>query len=96
MDFPTLIEVKAIEKYKLFLRYDDGTAGILDVSESAGKGVFAYWDIGDNFFKVHINPILNGITWSEDLDICPDGAYLELKGMNYSEWKEKNAPHATA
>ncbi|MDQ6609615.1 MAG: DUF2442 domain-containing protein [Bacteroidota bacterium] len=96
MDFPQLQEVKAIEKYKLFLAYSDGTSGYLDLSHVAGVGVFNYWETGDNFFKVYVNPILHGITWSDELDICPDAAYLTLKGITFEEWKAQNSSHAAA
>lgn len=90
MNFPTLEKVTAIEKYKLFLKYDDGTNGIIDLSDHAGKGVFSYWDEGENFFKAYVNPMGNGIAWSDELDICPDAAYLDLKGLTFEEWKTQN------
>lgn len=96
MDFPRLLEVKAIGKYKLWLRYDDGTTGNLDLTHLAGKGVFASWDVDDNFFTVHVNPVLHGITWSDELDICPDNAYLQLKDISFEEWKSQNPTHAAA
>lgn len=96
MNFPKLLEVKAVEKYRLWLSYDDGTTGYLDLSHLAGKGVFSSWDVDDNFFKVHVNPILHGITWSDDLDICPNNAYLKLRGISFEEWKAPNSSHAAA
>lgn len=56
MNFPSLTSVQAIEKYKLSLSYNDGTQGILDLSDEALKGVFNYWETNNNFFNVHINP----------------------------------------
>ena len=88
--FPKVASVKAIEKYKILLKYDDGTEGILDLSDSAGKGVFQYWVEGNNFFNVSIDPIGGGISWSPKLDICPNAAYLILKGLTFEEWKSLN------
>ena len=96
MDFPQLLEANAVEKYKLGLRYDDGTERYLDLTHLAGKGVFTSWDIDDKFFKVHVNPILHGITWNDELDICSDNAYLKLKGISFEEWKSQNSSHAAA
>ncbi len=96
MNFPKLISVQAIEKYKLLLSYNDGTEGFLDLSHLAGQGVFNYWEQGNNFFNVHINPQGRGITWSDELDICPDAAYLTLKGLTYEEWKDQNTRYALA
>ncbi len=96
MNFPNLISIQAIEKYKLFLSYDDGTKGVLNLSHLAGEGVFQYWEEANNFFNVSINPQGGGITWSKELDICPDAAYLNIKGISFEEWREQTkSRHAT-
>ncbi|MBD0278509.1 MAG: DUF2442 domain-containing protein [Flavisolibacter sp.] len=95
MNFPKAISVKAIEKYKILLKYDDGTEGLLDLSDCAGKEVFKYWEEGDNFFNVSIEPLGGGISWSPDLDICPNAAYLTIKGLTFEEWRSLNQPHAS-
>lgn len=95
MNFPILTSVQAIEKYKLSLTYNDGTRGILDLSDLAFKGVFNYWEADDNFFNVHINPEGGGITWSDHLDICSDAAYLTLKGITYEEWRNQKSNYAS-
>jgi hypothetical protein len=38
-----IIEAKALEDYRLWLKYSDGTEGAVDLSHLAGKGVFAAW-----------------------------------------------------
>ncbi len=96
LQFPKVIAVHAIEKYKIFLKYDDGTEGIVDLSDAAGKGVFNYWDINDNFFKVYIDRETDGVAWSSQLDICPDAQYLNLKNLSFEEWKKLNLSHASS
>ena len=96
MHFPKPTFVKALEKYKLLLKYDDGTEGILDICDSAGKGVFRFWEEENNFFNVTINPIGGGISWSPDLDICPDAAYLNLKGLTFEQWSSLNQTRAAS
>jgi hypothetical protein len=96
MNFPKLISVQAIEKYILSLTYNDGTTGLLDMSHFAGQGVFNYWEKDNNFFNVYVNPQGRGIAWSDELDICPDAAYLKLKGLTYEEWKDKTTTYAPA
>lgn len=49
--FPHLLSVQPAAKYKLHLRYDDGTEGVADVSHLAGRGVFQQWDTNDLFFR---------------------------------------------
>ena len=45
----------------------------------AGKGVFAAWEDPEFFAGVYIGP-LDGISWSERIDLCPDAVYMRLTG----------------
>src|SRR3990167_3586599 len=38
------VEVRAVARYRIWLRYQDGTEGEVDLSHLAGKGVFASWE----------------------------------------------------
>ncbi len=38
------IEVKALPAFRIWLRNDDGTAGEVDLSDLAGRGVFQAWN----------------------------------------------------
>ena len=38
------IEVKALPNYRLWLRYEDGAAGEIDLAHLVGKGVFKLWN----------------------------------------------------
>jgi hypothetical protein len=40
MKFPKVISVIALEKYKIRIKFNDDTEGVLDLSDCAGKGVF--------------------------------------------------------
>lgn len=40
---PKPVEVKAIAPYRIWLRYDDGTQGEVDLSDLAERGVFQVW-----------------------------------------------------
>lgn len=81
--FPQLLSAQPAAKYKLHLRYDDGTEGVADVSHLAGRGVFQQWDEGDLFFQVKIEPETNALVWNEMLDLDPDSLYLQMLGMTY-------------
>ena len=77
-------EVKALSKYQIWVRYQDGNEGIVDLSELSGQGVFKVWDDGDCFFKVHISET-GAVAWGESLDICPDAIYLKITGKKPEE-----------
>lgn len=72
------IEVKALSKYKIWVKFEDGMSGEADLSDSAGKGIFKFWDEGDHFSKVFINKETNGIAWNEELEICPETVYEQI------------------
>jgi hypothetical protein len=43
-NIPVLLEVKPLEDFNLYVKYSDGVEGKVDLSEFAGKGVFALWN----------------------------------------------------
>ena len=78
------VKVKALLGYRLWVEYDDGVRGEVDLSDMAGKGVFKAWDERGFFEKVHISPY-GSIAWSDELEICPDALYLEITGKSVEE-----------
>lgn len=73
------IKVEPLPHSRLRISYPDGTQGVIDLSPQIGRGVFAPLT-DEAFFKtVHIGKY-GQIAWTEDLEICPDAAYLEITG----------------
>lgn len=81
---PVPIAVKALEDYRLWVRFSDGVEGIVDLSGYVGKGVFAIWNDYQAFRNVHIGPG-GEIAWSEQVDLCPDAIYLKITGKKPEE-----------
>jgi len=78
------LEMKIIEAipedgYRIFLRFEDGVQGVIDLGEYAGKGVFSAWLEPGVFAQVIINEA-GGLEWPGDLDFCPDALYLKMTG----------------
>lgn len=73
------LSVKALPGYRLRLRYSDGTEGEVDLSDLAGRGVFALWNQPGAFESVSIGPG-RSIHWSDEVELCPDSLYLRLTG----------------
>ncbi len=48
------IEVKALANFRVWLRYDDGTEGVVDLSDLAGRGVFKAWNDATFFNAVRL------------------------------------------
>jgi hypothetical protein len=76
---PKPVELKPLDNYRLFVRYDDGVEGIADLSELAGSGVFSLWNDYDAFRQVRIGSI-GELSWSEEVEMCPDALYLMITG----------------
>jgi hypothetical protein len=83
------LKVRALENYSIHVEFSDGLNGVLDLSHLAGKGVFRDWDKDGLFAKVHIGAC-GAIEWNEDIDICPDNVYLQLRGLTFEQWQQQN------
>lgn len=82
--FARPIAVKALPNFRIWLRYDDGTDGEIDLSDLAGLGVFEAWDDVAFFNAVRLSSH-GAIEWGSDIDICPDALYLRLTGKSPEE-----------
>lgn len=94
MKFPEISSVKAIGKYKLYIRFSDAIEGEYDVSHLAGRGVFKSRDTDNNFSKVSINPESGAITWPGELDIDTINVYCKIKGLDVDAWLTSKQQHA--
>ena len=79
-----LIDVRALPDYKLWLHYEDGVVGEVDLSHLLGKGVFKRWNDYRKFEQVVIGPH-GELSWCNDIDLCADALYLELTGKRPEE-----------
>lgn len=76
------ISVKALDDYKIMVKYEDGVEGVVSLAHLLGKDVFKAWEDYENFEKVTIDPESHAISWGKELDICPDAVYFEIKNIN--------------
>ena len=78
------VKVMALPGYKIHVTYADGATGVIDLSDVAGVGVFGPLKDEAFFRKVYVGDH-GQIAWSDEIEICPDAAYLEATGKNPSE-----------
>ena len=78
------IAVEPRDGYRIWVRYSDGIEGEIDLSDMAGRGVFAAWNDRTFFETVRVADG-GAIAWGDDLDICPDALYMELTGKSVVE-----------
>ncbi len=84
MSAPKILETRPLDGYKIWLKFDDGVTGEVDLSHLVGKGVFEFWKDYENFKKVKVE---NGrwLSWSDEIDLDADTLYLKLTGKKPEE-----------
>ena len=75
--FPWVIELEARDKYRLWLRYSDGTEGDIDLSAMADTELFSDWQKPGAFEQAKLGKY-GEVIWTEDAALCADSLYLEL------------------
>lgn len=76
--------VKALERYCIWIRFSDGAAGEIDLSDLAGRGVFKEWSSRSFFEALHVTPA-GGVAWGEDIELCPDALYMRLTSESVAD-----------
>lgn len=71
------VEVEATGPYVIWLRYEDGTEGEVDLSGLAGRGIFEAWEDRQTFEDVGVGDF-GQITWGGDLELDPYALYMRL------------------
>ena len=80
-------KVKALEGYKIWIEFEDGVSGEIDLGHFSGKGVFKKWESHHSFEDVQIVFPYRAIQWggTDELELCTDTFYLQLTGKTYAE-----------
>jgi hypothetical protein len=84
MFIPRILEVRPLDGFKVWLKFSDQSAGNVDLSHLAGKGVFAAWNDYENFRKVTIEKS-RCLVWPDEIEIDADSLYLKLTGKTPEE-----------
>ena len=86
---PTAVEAR--DNYRIWIKFEDGEEGEIDLSHLVGKGVFAAWHDPASFQNVRIVDD-DTLIWGDDIDLCPDAWYMELTGKPIDEvWQRSRA-----
>ncbi len=81
---PTPLEVKPLRDHRVWIRYSDGVEGEVDLGHLAGRGVFELWNDPAQFDAVHVGDG-HAISWTDQVELCPDAVYLQLTGKSPEE-----------
>ena len=76
---PEPVEVRAIEKYKLYIKFKDGKEKILDMEQEINEKFYKKLKDYEYFKNVRIS--VTGITveWQNGEDIAPENLYYNSK-----------------
>lgn len=78
------IAVEARDGYRIWLRYEDGVEGEVDLSDIPHTGFFERWKDKAFFDTVHISEYY-AIRWTDYAELCPDSLYIEVTGKSPEE-----------
>ncbi|NNE36560.1 MAG: DUF2442 domain-containing protein [Rhodothermales bacterium] len=70
-----------LNDFRLRLTFVNGEAGVVDLSDLAGRGVFAIWRDRAVFESVEVTSA-GELRWDKSVDLCPDAMYLRMTGKS--------------
>lgn len=90
-----VVEVRHRGGHRLFLRFEDGTVGEIDLAGRLRfEGVFAPLRDERSFAEVVLNPELGTICWPTGADLDPDVLYAWVRGESLSTLADAATPRA--
>ena len=72
---PKVVEVKPLEGYKLWLRFQDGVFGTVDLGAELWGPMFEPLKDKALFAQAAIHPELETVTWPNGADLAPEFLY---------------------
>lgn len=79
MDFVDVVEAKHVKDYVVWVRFEDGTEGEVDLETSLRGLVFEPLRDVDYFRQLCVDPELGTIVWPNGADIAPETLYARVR-----------------
>lgn len=77
-----IVEVRPLEGYRLYLRFEDGVEGVVDIKDLVPlEGVFAPLSEPATFQQVRVHSELGTVYWPNGADLDPDVLYSRITGI---------------
>ncbi len=76
---PEPIEVKALEKYKLYIKFENGEEKILDMEQNINEKIYEKLKDYEYFKNVKISETGITVEWQNGEDIAPENLYYDSK-----------------
>ena len=72
---PRVVEVKPLPNFCLWVRFLDGTSGIVDLSHELWGPMFEPLAKPDVFDQARVDPELETVVWPNGADLAPEDLY---------------------
>ena len=85
------IQVEARKDYRIWIKFEDGIDGEVDLSEFVARGgLFKKWEDRSFFESVWI-PEDNVVRWgdSDFHELCGDSLYMKIAGISFDEYSQR-------
>jgi hypothetical protein len=76
---PLVVEAKHAGAYRIWLRFQDGLSGEIDLSDVLWRPVFHPLKDVSEFAKLKADPELDTVVWPNGADLAPEALYRRLK-----------------
>ena len=78
MELVDVIEVRHVQNYTVWLKFENGAAGEVDLSASLKGSMFEPLHDIEFFKQVRVDPELGTIVWPNGADIAPETLYARI------------------
>jgi len=72
---PKVVEVKPMDGYRLWIRFHDGTTGVVDLADELWGEMFEPLKDAGVFAQVRVDPELETVSWPNGADLAPEFLY---------------------
>ena len=80
----TLTECRAESNYTLWLRFDDGLEGSVNLGDLVLTESYQAISDEHTFSRVAIDPVSNAVTWAGGIKLDPEVLYRDLASRTYA------------
>jgi len=74
-----IIACRPKPNYHVWIFFEDGLEGEVDLSHLVGKGIFKAWKSIDFFNQVYVDPRTDTLAWGDEIDLDPYVLREQLK-----------------
>ena len=75
---PRVVEVKPLDGFRLWVRFQNGRVGIIELANKLWGPMFESLKNPDLFFQASVNSELETATWPNGADLAPEFLYQQV------------------